>query len=139
MFCPETFLAYEPMFWSQEEIPSVGAQARLREELRERLRLVAEFATLGAYELTGSADHEDAPRAHGGEPTRRMFLFTRVPETRCAHSPEAPRACPATRSKRPARASQRRMPQRRAGVEPAQQPCTWFEVETAPATRRPQR
>jgi hypothetical protein len=127
------------MFWSQDEIPSVGTQARLRQELRERLRLVAEFATLGAYELTGSAGHEDAPHARGGEPTRRMFLFTRVPETRCAHSPETPRACPATRTTRPTRASQRRMPRRRAGVESPQQPCTWFEVETAPATRRPPR
>ena len=124
---------------SQHEIPSLATQARLREELRERLRLVAEFATLGAYELTDSPVHEDAPHARGGEPTRRMFLFTRVPETRCAHSPEMPLACPATRTTRPGRASQRHMPPRRAGVEPAQQPCTWSEVETVRATRRPQR
>jgi hypothetical protein len=127
------------MFWNREEInvPSPIVQARLRQELRERLRLVAEFATLGAYELTepAPAAHGDTPHARDGAPTRRVFLFARVPEPRCAHLPEATEVCPATSASRIARhvrpAERRRVARRRGGIEAAQQPCTVSAVETA--------
>jgi hypothetical protein len=128
------------MFLNREEtsIPGPSAQTLLREELRQRLRLVAEFATLGAYELmdsTGHHGHEDAPHAREREATRRVFLFTRVPESRCSHSPEAPESCPATGAARIARhvrpSARRRAARRRGGVEASQQPCAVSAVETA--------
>ncbi len=132
------------MFWNREEInvpsisvPSPTAQARLRAELRDRLRLAAEFATLGAYELTEPAPeaHGDTPHARDGAPTRRVFLFSRVPEPRCAHLPEATEVCPATSASRIARhvrpVERRRVARRRGGIAATQQPCTVSAVETA--------
>ena len=128
------------MFLNRDDInvPSPIAQAYLREQLRQRLRLVAEFATLGAYELIDGDTHEshgDTPHAREREPTRRVFLFTRVPEPRCSHSAEAPGgACPATAQARIARyarpSERRRVARRRGGVAAAQQPCTVSTVET---------
>ena len=128
------------MFWNREDIkvPSPTAQARLRAELRERLRLAAEFATLGAYELTEPAPeaHGDTPHARDGAPTRRVFLFSRVAAAAlCALGPEATEVCPATSASRIARharpAERRRVARRRGGIEAAQQPCTVSVVETA--------
>ena len=128
------------MFWSQEE------QTRLRADLRERLRLVAEFATLGAYaedEPATGPVHEDAPHARGGEPTRRVFLFTRAPVARCAHSAETVAACPTTtesRIARPARSSlRRRVPRRRGGVRASTQPCLCAPADAPPVAGRPAR
>ena len=130
------------MFWQRENfIDERIDSGDLRVQLRERLRLVAEFATLGAYELT-EPRHGDAPHAHSGEPTQRVFLFARAPETRCKGGREAVAPCPATVPGRQpsskARGSVRhRMPRRRAGVEPAEQPCTWAApAEPAPRSRR---
>jgi hypothetical protein len=139
MFCPDPFLAYEPMFSHREEIsvPSPTVQARLRAELRDRLRLAAEFATLGAYELSEPAAeaHGDTPHARDGVPTRRVFLFSRVPEPRCARSAETTEVCPATSASRIPRhvrpSERRRVARRRGGIEAAQQPCTASVVETA--------
>ena len=134
------------MFCNQEDkhIPTPAVQARIREDLRDRLRLVADFATLGAYtedERITSAEHEDAPHARGGEPTRRVFLFARAAVTRCAHSAEVPDACPTTatsRIPRPARSSLRaRVPRRRGCVRPAAQPCLCAPAD--PVAGRPAR
>jgi len=138
------------MFWNREkstvpaaataaasEIPGPSAQAHFREDLRQRLRLVAELATLGAYDLTNGgtpAAHGDTPHAREGEPTRRVFLFTRVPEARCSHSAAASRACPVTADARLAHqarpSERRRVARRRGAVEVAQQPCMLGSVET---------
>ena len=59
------------MFWTNEnhrELPESRAGRDLREQLRERLRLLAEFATLGAYELT---DDAAAPWRRAARPRRR--------------------------------------------------------------------
>ena len=133
------------MFYKQDiGIPSPSAQAALREELRQRLRLLAEFATLGAYELMDPASpevHEDAPHAREREATRRVFLFTRATDSTCAHSPDVPRSCPATDVAQIARhvrpSARRRVARRRGGVAAPQQPCTVTTVKTA--TGRPAR
>ena len=136
------------MFWNQHEdsVRIPAAQARLRDDLRERLRLVAEFATLGAYtedDRVLAEHHEDAPHARGGEPTRRMFLFTRAPVTRCAHSAEVADSCPTTtasRIPRPARSSlRRRVPRRRGGVPASTQPCLCAPADPSPVAGRPAR
>ena len=127
------------MFWNREDIsiPSPSTQATLREELRQRLRLAAEFATLGAYELTRASSpesHGDTPHAREREATRRVFLFTRVTESRCPHSPEPAQSCPTTGVARIARharpSARRRAARRRGGVDAAQQPCTVSALET---------
>ena len=100
-------------------------------------RLAAEFATLGAYELSEPAAeaHGDTPHARDGVPTRRVFLFSRVPEPRCARSAETTKVCPATSASRIPRhvrpSERRRVARRRGGIEAAQQPCTVSVVETA--------
>jgi hypothetical protein len=135
------------MFWNQTEnsIPTQAAQARLRDDLRERLRLVADFATLGAYteDDTAPERHEDGPRPRAGETTRRLFLFTRAPVTRCAHSPEPADSCPTTtasRIPRPARSSlRRRVPRRRGGVAASTQPCLCAPADPSPVPGRPAR
>ena len=74
------------MFWNREDIsvPSPTAQARLRAELRDRLRLAAEFATLGAYEFTEPAAeaHGDTPHARDGAPTRGVVMGRLDDDTR---------------------------------------------------------
>ncbi len=106
-----------------------------RQQLRARLRLLADFATLGAYERTDAAPHGDTPHARDREPTRRVFLFTRVPQTHCKAGREAVAECPTTAARRIVRhgrpATRRRVARRRGGVEAAQQPCTVSTVDTA--------
>ena len=82
------------MFWQTQNSIEGTRDAYLREELRERLRLLADFATLGAYELTDAPAHGDTPHATGGEPTQRVFLFSRVPQTHCKVGREAERGLP---------------------------------------------
>ena len=130
------------MFWqtqnSIEDETQTARQSELRVELRERLRLLAEFATLGAYELTDAPPHGDTPHADAGEPTRRVFLFERVPQTHCKAGREAVAECPATAQRRIVRharpVDRRRVARRRGGVAAAQQPCTVSAVDT-PAGR----
>jgi hypothetical protein len=126
------------MFWqtqnSIDKRRETSRHAELREELRQRLRLVAEFATLGAYELTDAPAHGDTPHARDGEPTRRVFLFARVPQAHCKAGREAVTECPTTTERRIVRharhSARRRVARRRGGVEAAQQPCTVSTVET---------
>ncbi len=140
------------MFWNQtiedsvSGVPTQAAQARLRDDLRERLRLVAEFATLGAYtedDTVHAEHHEDAPQPRAGEPAGRLFLFTRAPVTRCAHSPDVADSCPTTtasRIPRPARSSLRgRVPRRRGGVPASTQPCLCAPADPSPVPGRPAR
>ncbi|HZO59252.1 MAG TPA: hypothetical protein VFB51_06160 [Solirubrobacterales bacterium] len=122
------------MFWQTQNSIDRSRDAYLREELRQRLRLVADFATLGAYELTDAPAHGDTPHAAGGEPTQRVFLFTRAPQSHCKAGREAVRECPTTADRHIARhsrpATRRRVARRRGGVAAAQQPCTVSAVET---------
>jgi hypothetical protein len=122
------------MFRQTQNSIERSRESDLRAELRERLRLLAEFATLGAYELTDPPAHGDTPHARNGEPTRRVFLFTRVPQTHCKVGREAITECPTTAERRIVRhvrpSARRRVARRRGGVEAAQQPCTVSAVET---------
>ena len=122
------------MFWQTENSIEKTSESALREELRQRLRLLAEFATLGAYELTDAPAHGDAPHARDGEPTQRVFLFARVAQTHCEAGREAAAECPTTAQRRIVRyarpSARRRVARRRGGVAAAQQPCTVSAVET---------
>jgi len=69
------------MFWSQRE--------QLKDELRLRLRVAADFATLGAYELSSEAG-DATPRRQ--DPPPRVFLFAKVAPV-CPHSAPFERKC----------------------------------------------
>ena len=107
VFCPEPFLAYEPMFWSSEttsEIsgtpaaPRRGASGveRLREQLRDRLPVALDFATLGAYELTAPED-DPAPRPRRARDRARADPACRGPHDRPSGSSCSPRRRPGAR------------------------------------------
>ena len=101
------------MFWSQRE--------QLKDELRLRLRVAADLATLGAYELS---EHDDLPSEHfvREEPPQRVFLFAKVAPV-CPHSAPVERTCSEHRSAkaRTRRESTRR--QRGGAVRVPEQPC----------------
>ena len=126
------------MFWQTANTTDNSIEDRRHDEaraqLRDRLRLLAEFATLGAYELTDAPAHSDAPHAGDGEPAPRVLLFTRVPQTHCKAGREAVVECPTTAARhivRNARPSaRRRVARRRGGVDAAQQPCTVSGIDT---------
>jgi hypothetical protein len=104
------------MFWSHEET----VKDTLREELRLRLRVAADFATLGAYGLTG---RDEVPSEHPvrEEPPKRAFLFAKVAPV-CPHSASAERGCTERRlDARKRRQSSRR--QRGGAVRVPDQPC----------------
>jgi hypothetical protein len=124
------------MFWQTQNPIEQAGDSELRARARSRLRQLAEFATLGAYELTGGAEpHGDTPHARDREPTQRVFLFTRVPPAHCKAGHEGVTECPTTAPRRIVRharpAARRRIARRRGGVAAAQQPCTVSAVETA--------
>jgi hypothetical protein len=119
----------------------------LKDQLEERLRTALDFATLGAYELTGEAPsggssepvHSPSPQA----PQKRVFLFAKVSPP-CPHSRAAADTCDAAGADAAEhhRASafggsvvgtQRRSRRSRRGgaVQLSPQPCTW-------AAERPQ-
>jgi hypothetical protein len=112
-----------------ESIESLGHH--LGEQLRERLRLALDFATLGAYELTapegdreliGLEDDATSPAAcdrHERERPQRVFLFSKVVPA-CPASPEQPRCAVAPEAPRKAVNRPRR---RRGGVDAPEQPC----------------
>ena len=110
------------MFWSQRE--------QLKDELRLRLRVAADLATLGAYELS---EPDDLPSEHveREEPPKRVFLFAKVAPV-CPHSAPSERAC--DRSRRPrAWAGRRSAGRQRVGaVRAPEQPCT-CPVERVPS------
>jgi hypothetical protein len=119
----------------------------LKDQLEERLRTALDFATLGAYELTGEPPssgssgpiHSPSPRA----PQTRVFLFAKVSPP-CPHSGAAADTCDAPGSDTAEHhrvvtaggslvgTRQRSRRSRRGGaVKLAPQPCTW-------AAERPQ-
>jgi hypothetical protein len=119
------------MFWSQRK----DQRQQLREELRLRLRVAADFATLGAYELS---EHDDVPPepAHREQPPQRVFLFAKVAPV-CPHSAPAERTCSERRTAkaRTGRISARRRQQRQRGgaVRVPEQPCI-CPAERVPST-----
>jgi hypothetical protein len=110
------------MFWSHRE--------QLKEELRLRLRVAADFATLGAYEVSGS-DDGSFERPVREEPPQRVFLFAKVAPV-CPHSAPAERACSERRSAK-ARSWGRSTGRQRGGaVRAPEQPCM-CPVERVPS------
>jgi hypothetical protein len=114
------------MFWShQNQEPAETFGRYLREELRLRLRVAADFATLGAYELS-ELEHvdgaEDAPqeRAVTEAPPKRVLLFAKVAPV-CPHSAPAGPACERPPRRRPRAGHAAR--QRGGSVRAPEQPC----------------
>ena len=109
------------MFWSHENQDAAESIGRyVREELRLRLRVAADFATLGAYELLESDEapvERAAPEATPEAP-KRVLLFAKVAPV-CPHSavPAAPRC---TRHARGRPNGRRR---RGGSVRAPEQPC----------------
>jgi hypothetical protein len=113
------------MFWSHQdnsiEAPVESIGQYLKEELRLRLRVAADFATLGAYELLES---EEGPveREVLDAPPKRVLLFAKAAPV-CPHSGPAEPACTKRRPTRP-RSRHGRMPRQRGGsVRAPEQPC----------------
>src|SRR4051812_38209043 len=115
------------MFWSHRE----QIKEQLRDELRLRLRVAADFATLGAYELDDS-DDDDAPQAPSRRvvreaPPKRVLLFAKVAAP-CPASRRVEERCTATDAGARRRAVRR---ERRGGVARApEQPCLSGGVRT---------
>ena len=110
------------MFWSHENQDAAESIGRyVKDELRLRLRVAADFATLGAY---GLLEDEDAPIAQTAPeaPPKHILLFAKVAPV-CPHSGTAEPAC----AKRPGlerRSGRGRMQRRRGGsVQATEQPC----------------
>jgi hypothetical protein len=101
------------MFWSQKE--------QLREELRLRLRVAADFATLGAYELSEHDDVSPEPSVRE-DPPQRVFLFAKVAPV-CPHSAPAERGCVERRSAKARRGRSSAGRQRGGAVRTPDQPC----------------
>ena len=107
------------MFWSQRE--------QLKDELRLRLRVAADFATLGAYEMC-ERDEDSPERPVREDPPPRVFLFAKVAPV-CPHSAPVERGCGERLS---AKARTRRGRQRGGAVRVPEQPCM-CPVERVPA------
>jgi hypothetical protein len=109
------------MFWShQNHEPAESIGRYMREELRLRLRVAADFATLGAYELL----EEEAPveRVVTEAPPKRVLLFAKVAPV-CPHSRPVGPACN-RRSAAPRRPRTGRVARQRGGsVRVPEQPC----------------
>ena len=106
------------MFWSHENQDAAESIGRyVREELRLRLRVAADFATLGAYELL-EGDEAPVERAALEAAPKRVLLFAKVAPV-CPHSAVPAEPCCTRRA--PGRPSGRR---RRGGsVRAPEQPC----------------
>ena len=105
------------MFWSNEQ---------LKDELRLRLRVAADFATLGAYELSGP-DEDDEPVPAGEDTLRRdlpqrVFLFAKVAPV-CPHSATPARACTERATLQRSTRQRRKLRQRGGAVRTPDQPC----------------
>jgi hypothetical protein len=124
------------MFWSQEKSQQEKnqfsrLQEQLRDELRLRLRVAADFATLGAYELSGPDDHESpaaTPRRVVREaPPKRVLLFAKVAAP-CPASHGVEQRCTASDPVARRKAARR---ERRGGTARApEQPCLSAGVRT---------
>jgi hypothetical protein len=112
------------MFWSHEnQEPAESIGRYMREELRLRLRVAADFATLGAYELL-EADETPRERAPIEAPPKRVLLFAKVAPV-CPHSATVEPGC-AERpgpSRAPSRRGAPRQRQRGGSVHAPEQPC----------------
>ena len=123
------------MFWShretsyEEPVEKIGQY--LREELRLRLRVAADFATLGAYELLEPDEDPvervapEAPVERTEAPPKRVLLFAKVAPV-CPHSGTPEPACMSTgtkRSPRPRSRAGRALRQRGGSVRAPEQPC----------------
>jgi hypothetical protein len=110
------------MFWSHEnQEPAESIGRYMREELRLRLRVAADFATLGAYELSGP-DEAPVERAAPEAPPKRVLLFAKVAPV-CPHSAVAEPGC-AKRPTRDRRSRRGRAQRQRGGsVRAPAQPC----------------
>jgi hypothetical protein len=125
------------MFWSNENQDTAESLGQyLREELRLRLRVAADFATLGAYELTSldEADElqDEAPveRVATEAPPKRVLLFAKV-EPVCPHSAAVGPACRREAKRRPGTRVRGR--QRAGSVRAPEQPCVCADGEPASA------
>ena len=117
----------EPMFYQHDNEPIESLGHYLGEQLRERLRVALDFATLGAYELTapeGDAELAGPPPPRESlerERPQRIFLFAKVaPSCPASRVDERPR-CPVDAGAR--RAAKDRPARRRGGVRAPEQPC----------------
>jgi hypothetical protein len=122
------------MFWSHQdnsiEAPVESIGQYLKEELRLRLRVAADFATLGAYELLESEEgpveravtEAPAERVVLDAPPKRVLLFAKVAPV-CPHSGPAAPACMKQRSTRPRSRYGRTLRQRGGSVRAPEQPC----------------
>jgi hypothetical protein len=118
------------MFWKRFDIQdSYEERDDLRQALADRLRVALDFATLGAYELSGPDEategtHRDATSLRETEqPARRSCQS--VAHRR--HVTAANLPCPAPEHARTAEAACERSPRRGGSVAGPQQPCTWAE------------
>jgi type II secretory pathway component PulJ len=110
------------MFWSHRE--------QLKDELRVRLRVAADLATLGAYEMS---ERDDLPSEHTirEEPQQRVFLFAKVAPV-CPHSAPAERGCSDRLSTKAQKRNRSALRQRGGAVQAPAQPCV-CPVERVPA------
>jgi hypothetical protein len=120
------------MFWSEEKNQLSQLQLQLRDELRLRLRVAADFATLGAYELSGPDDDEQSPseplrHIEREAPPKRVLLFAKVAAP-CPASRAAEQRCTASDPIARRKAARR---ERRGGTAQApEQPCLCAGVRT---------
>ena len=109
------------MFWNHENEGAAESIGRyVREELRLRLRVAADFATLGAYELL-EPDEAPIERAAPEAPPKRVLLFAKVAPV-CPHSAPVEPRCQrrAATARRPGGRPTRR---RGGSVRAPEQPC----------------
>jgi hypothetical protein len=130
------------MFWSHQdnsiEAPVESIGWYLKEELRLRLRVAADFATLGAYELleddegpvSGAVTETPDERVVLDAPPKRVLLFAKVAPV-CPHSGPAAPACTNKRPPRPRTRHGRTLRQRGGSVRAPTQPCV-FAGEPVP-------
>jgi hypothetical protein len=111
------------MFWSQRE--------QLKEELRLRLRVAADLATLGAYELS-EGDDGSSEHLVREEPPQRVFLFAKVAPV-CPHSAVVERECGGPRSARRRSWANSAGRLRGGAARAPEQPCM-CPVERVPAS-----
>jgi hypothetical protein len=104
----------------------------LGEQLRDRLRVALDFATLGAYELSGVDEDPDvAPVPRERERPQRVFLFAKVaPSCPASREAEGPRCAVDNGARRRAKD---RPGRRRGGVRAPEQPCVCAIKEKARA------
>ena len=110
------------MFWSHENHESGESLARyMREELRLRLRVAADLATLGAFELSGE-DEGPVERAASEAPPKRVLLFAKVAPV-CPHSAPVERRCGGRSGAEPRARRDGSQRQRGGSVRAPEQPC----------------